>query len=264
MYNVISQLKRVSVVELYDKNKKQIKTIPFKNVSFNFIGSKTKYKFNTKKSDHSLTYNNISLSADGIDKMYIFQDYGDGYCSTPTTEYKEIPRELLLQGNEPSIGYCNGSFVYIIVLGNAMLVYELFDAKLPSLTYLRHKRPYSFSLCAKDNKVYYYLTLNCDEFHEFFYDSPFNLSDILSLENVSEVLKTFPYSFNIWDEYNDKYITRDILVMMGFSYNHDKREWSKNGVTLIDQGPEYNPVFEYNGDYIIEVKELRKLLNETE
>ena len=260
MYEVIKTLKRVSFVEFYDKNKKHVKTTFFKNVSFNYIGDNTKYHFKSKITD--MGYDNISLSADGIDKMIIFQDYGDGLDLTPTTEYKAIPRELLLQGNEPSIGYYNGCFVYIIVLNNTMLVYDLFEEKLPNLNHIYHKRPYSFTICTKNDKVYYYLGLNWDEFHEFLYEAPFTLNDLLSFENVTEVLKTFPYSFNLWEEYNDKYITRDKLVTMGFSYNNG--EWTKNGIILIDQCAEFCPLFEYHGEYIYELKELRKLLNETE
>ena len=259
MYEVVHNLKQVSVVEFYDKDKKLIRSVPFKDVSFKFVGGTDTHNIKDCKNS-CLCYNNIKINSDNFGEMYIFQDYGDDPCAIPNADYKSVNRELIIQGQESSIGYYKGHFVYIIAFKHIMLVYYLFEDRLPNLQTLYYKRPYSFSICTKNDKIYYYLAIRCEDYHEFLHETPYQFKDILSLDNVNNILSSTPNYFDFWEDRCEKYLTRDKLVCMGFSYSNG--EWTKNGVTLRDDGVEYGPTFFYNNDYMFEVEELKKLLNE--
>ena len=259
MYDVIKELKKVTMVEFYDENQENIKNIPFSNVTFNFIGGNGDvYDLNTFKPRGE--YENLEVYSNELGKLIIFQDYGND--SKPPTGYEVLQYQLMLPDNDnSSLGYYNGKFVYILVSNNYMRIYDLFEYELPDLSTLFYKRPYTFNIITDGDNVYYHISLYLDNYFEHIYKTNKKLSDILTVKNVNELFngnKNYVPHDDVVS--NGKYITRDYLVKQGFSFNNE--QWHKNGLYLEDYGEDAPFIVRYNGEYIFEIEELLVLLGQ--
>ena len=255
MYDIINKLKDVSIVEFYDKDKNFISSVLFTDVSFSFIGFKERYTLNDFNEEWA--YQNVEIHSKTFDKLIIFQDYGDDSHNVPSG-YDYLNRSLVLPDNNSNLGYYNGKFVHIVFLSDYVRVYDLFESELPDLTSLRQKRPYTFSIATKENKLYYYVTLSTDKNFVKLYKLDVSLDKILSIENINSVLEGRVN--NVFFERaksTTRYISRDYLVKNNYSYNNGV--WTKGSVTLTDTSNRPPLFLKLKDKFIFEIEELERI-----
>lgn len=257
MYEVIESLKYVESVVLFDEKGVFVDDLPFQNPLFCPIGKPEEVVPLTAESEFS-DYNNIVVSWD-TGELIIFQDYGDEQVDVPEG-YRWVDRRVIFPEENPSLGYYKGWFVWVDILSNKLRVQYLFKAELPDLDDLNWKRPYSFYLLEKEKELYYYVYLKLNEGNgaEYLVKSPLTYNEVFSVENFNKVV-SWQYNFLV-DISNC--LTRDYLVCLGFSYDHDKNTWKRGDLGIKDNGAFYavSRRFYHEGKNIVLKTELDKLI----
>ena len=257
MYEVVESLKDVESVVVYDEKGNEIEDYLFSNPLFCPIGKLEEIEPLTAESEFS-DYNNIVVSWE-TGELIIFQDYGDEQAGVPLG-YCWVDRRAIFPGENPSLGYYKGWFVWVDVIFNKLRVRKLFKAGLPDLDDLNWKRPYSFYLLEKEKELYYYvyLKLNNSDGAEYLVESPLSYDEVFSTENFNKII-SWQYN-SLIDTSNC--LTRDYLVVCGFSYDYDKDTWKRGDLEIKDNGVFYavSRKFYYKGKNIVLKTELDRLI----
>lgn len=259
MYDILQEINNVQHIVIKYVDDERI--IPFKDISCTLPGvnSVTVPAEDVEVFEH---YNqNLILSGGQLEgEMILLHDYGD-YEGNPPGE--EIPRWLLfIDGG--SVGWYNGYLTYAAVVDNDLVVWMLKKYQKISFEGLNTKRPYRFWLLkgnSNSDNVKAAIKISYYEYDPSFSDwifaeFPVNYNALTSpshLFNISNKCHFGPKKST-----NISYLSRELLVYLGWSYNADKDQWSKNNVTLFDDsGCSYNGCFRTNDmEYICTIEEL--------
>ena len=131
---------------------------------------------------------------------------------------------------------------------------------------LDSKRPFDFAFHYKNNSdfIYYDLRINTSSPVVKFDIFPRILENLESLDYLLNLSNRYRYDNIMYHQYVDKiYITMELLVELGFSYDSSEYKWiykgykfEFDGVLTIIEGPPGE-----NGDCLFYEKELRSYMD---
>lgn len=265
MYNIVEEINDLHNVIIKQSGKKDI-FIPIKGLHVNCYNREfdlPAHELDIEELSH--IYNNLTITSNLLSsELILLQDYGDheGYGPENTIE---IPRWLLFRDNG-SIGWYDGYLIYSAIIGQDLVVYKLTEYPKIDLSIIRDKRPFNMwtvtKIEANNAKVFVAVFLKSTDDNPN-YNKWIFIDMHLTYEQLTAPgqLESLPIDFYYGDRVatQDHFISRDLLVINGWSYNASNHYWYKDEVHIIEDG--VTPINNYyhidSGDYIFTMEELK-------
>lgn len=233
MYEILKTLQKTNKIMIIEPNGSEFKTYPIKDLYVEWGTETINLPIEEYNEDWDNYYQNVVIKELPSD-LIIYQDYGDEGCTVPDG-YKYLPKDLLFSNNSPSLGWYDGYVCYVDLVVNSIQVTKLFPMSEDDFWKgyeLSTKRPYDFSICVPetqklDDPIYYYIWLG----EYILYKTNYTLKDLVDADNLNYMIS--PYKDET-EYYQKNWITRDWLVINGFSFDRDNKCWTKGNFKLYD------------------------------
>lgn len=264
MYNVVEDIKecRVLIIESLIDNSKETYYLN-RDVTIKTYKSKSTFPITDeylKEITH--VYNNISVESNDF-TLIILQDYGQG-CYTPEG-YEIVPNELLSYTLDANIGWYNGYICLIQREGDILRVFKLKEIPKIDIKFINDKRPWSYQLGIKNKEVHICISINYRDENKswndkYYINTNITKEAITSLDNIKRTID-YIYEKSKGNEYScteyrgKHFITRDWLTSNGYNLNNGI--WKKENIEIKDDLEDL-AYFEYKGDYIFFIEDLKK------
>lgn len=268
MYNTVEELQGIHqiLIEQWDKDNIYL---PSKGLIIDNYGHKFTYPYNYQNDVDDL-YGNVTITGEQLaSELVILQDYGDHECPPPEN-FIEVPRWLLYYDNG-SIGWYDGYLCYIAISDNRLIVSKLTEYSKIDINKINSKRPFNFKLLIpkdwkQEDKLIYYIELSIidkDGHHDFRlikFESHFTYGELIDPNRLNRLLILANYELG--DSSDEIPLSRDLLVSLGFSFDHNSLKWSKGDKFITEDG--IDPINNYyrtpKNEYLFTLTDLKKYL----
>lgn len=206
------------------------------------------------KDEYDNGYSNVDVYGLPNGKLTILQDYGNGQFDFDNFEM--ISYQILFGGiYEPSLGYYDGHLCYIVCDGKDLQIYKICKHDPIDITKLYDKRPFScaFGFDTNDDDINKPLKF---AYHISYRE---NVSNCKSEHKIVDLMENIPYSkvistksfnlamtaidYNAIRDISSKeylnYITDELLVSLGFSYDANSENWTLGDVIIKEEAFDY-------------------------
>lgn len=268
MYNTVEELQEIHqiLIEQWDKDNIYL---PSRGLTIDNYGHKFTYPYNYQNEVDDL-YGNVTITGEQLaSELVILQDYGDHECPPPEN-FIEVPRWLLYYDNG-SIGWYDGYLCYIAISDDKLMVSKLTEYSKIDINKISSKRPFNFKLLIPKNwksedKLIYYIKLSIidkdghRDFRLIKFESHFTYGELIDPNRLSRLLILANYKLG--DSSNEIFLSRDLLVSLGFSFDHNSLRWNKGDKFIVEDG--VDPINNYyrtpKNEYLFTLTDLEKYL----
>lgn len=252
MYNVIEEINKCRIICIEKSTDDELQDENLNGSEIDLYGN----KFSFPAPVNNRSYNNITVTKPNL-TLIILQDYGQGDLNPIPEEYSYIPAFLVPIYFSGSIGWCNGYLSIITRNGDILHVIQLQKIPQIEIEKLNAKRPFSYELCSKGNKVFVAVLLNyLENTQRYLIDLDIDKTEILDpvyIEWAVSVSMEAQEDYTVERQNGRTFISRDWLVANGWKF--DGKAWYKNSQKIVDDC-DIQPAFTYNSKEIFYIDEI--------